>query len=206
MNYTSGWERMPLNQNLFMNDGYYMSKTVSLDKYDNSWYHPGPAWKRLIWYFTNVSFLKNTFIPSSSLKVFLLRLFGAKIGQNVTIKPGVNIKYPWFLEVGDNCWIGENVWIDNLAHVKIGNNVCISQGAMLLCGNHNYKKETFDLITGEIVLEDGCWVGAKSVVCPGVTLAVNSVLSVCSVAQRDLEANCIYQGNPAREIRTRTIS
>lgn len=190
-----------------MNDGCYMCKTVvSLDKYDNSWYHPGSAWKRLVWYFVNVSFLKNTFIPCSSLKVFLLRLFGAKIGRNVTIKPGVNIKYPWFLEVGNNCWLGENVWIDNLAHVKIGNNVCISQGAMLLCGNHNYKKETFDLIIGEIILEDGCWVGAKSVVCPGVTLAVNSVLSVCSVAQRNLEANRIYQGNPAREIRIRTIS
>ena len=189
-----------------MNDGCYMCKTVSLDKYDNSWYHPGSAWKRLVWYFVNVSFLKNTFIPCSSLKVFLLRLFGAKIGRNVTIKPGVNIKYPWFLEVGNNCWLGENVWIDNLAYVKIGNNVCISQGAMLLCGNHNYKKETFDLIIGEIILEDGCWVGAKSVVCPGVTLAVNSVLSVCSVAQRNLEANRIYQGNPARGIRIRTIS
>lgn len=202
----SGWEQMHPSQSLFMNDGCYMCKTVSLDKYDNSWYHPGSAWKRLVWYFVNVSFLKNTFIPCSSLKVFLLRLFGAKIGRNVTIKPGVNIKYPWFLEVGNNCWLGENVWIDNLAHVKIGNNVCISQGAMLLCGNHNYKKETFDLIIGEIILEDGCWVGAKSVVCPGVTLAVNSVLSVCSVAQRNLEANRIYQGNPARGIRIRTIS
>ena len=74
------------------------------------------------------------------------------------------------------------------------------------CYYHNYKKETFDLIIGEIILDDGCWVGAKSVVCPGVTLAVNSVLSVCSVAQRNLEANRIYQGNPAREIRIRTIS
>lgn len=206
MNCMSGWERMHPSQSLFMNDGCCMCKTVSLDKYDNSWYHPGSAWKRLVWYFVNVSFLKNTFIPCSSLKVFLLRLFGAKIGRNVTIKPGVNIKYPWLLEVGNNCWLGENVWIDNLAHVKIGNNVCISQGAMLLCGNHNYKKETFDLIIGKIILEDGCWVGAKSVVCPGVTLAVNSVLSVCSVAQRNLEADRIYQGNPARKIRIRTIS
>lgn len=180
---------------------------VDLSRYDNSWYRPrGGKIKRLIWYFINVLFFINPLNPSSSFKVILLRLFGAKIGRGVVVKPAVNIKYPWNLEIGNYCWIGENVWIDNLAHVKIGSNVCISQGAMLLCGNHNYKKETFDLIIGEIILEDGCWVGAKSVVCPGVTLAVNSVLSVCSVAQRNLDANRIYQGNPAREIRIRTIS
>ena len=57
----------------------------------------------------------------------------------------MNIKYPWFLAIGDHTWIGEKVWIDNLAEVAIGANCCVSQGAMLLCGNHNYKKSTFEL-------------------------------------------------------------
>lgn len=73
-------------------------------------------------------------------KIWMLRKFGAKIGKGVFIKPLVNIKYPWNLDIGDYTWIGENVWIDNLTQVKIGSNVCISQGAMLLCRNHNYKK------------------------------------------------------------------
>ena len=179
---------------------------VNLSSFNNSWYKPGgTSIKRFLWYFINIIFFKNAYNPVSSIKVKLLKLFGAKIGINVTIKPAVNIKYPWRLYIGNNVWIGENVWIDNLADVIIEDNVCVSQGALLLCGNHNYKRTTFDLMIGEIVLKEGCWVGAKSVVCPGVTLEMHSVLGVNSVANHDLEACYIYQGNPAQKIRYRNI-
>ena len=137
-----------------------MATSTDFSRYDNSWYHPGGgSLKRITWYFVNILFFINPLNPLSGLKVALLRLFGAKVGKGVVVKPCVNIKYPWRLEVGNYAWIGENVWIDNLARVRIGNNVCVSQGAMLLCGNHNYKKTTFDLMIGKITLEDGSWVG-----------------------------------------------
>lgn len=179
---------------------------VDFSVYDNSWYNPGgSSLKRVLWYFANILFLMNPLNPISSVKVRLLRCFGAKIGKGVVIKPSVNIKYPWNLSIGDYTWIGENVWIDNLVQVTIGSNVCVSQGAMLLCGNHNYKKSTFDLMVGKIVLEDGCWVGAQSVVCPGVTLHSHAVLGVASVANKNLDAYTIYQGNPAQMVRKRII-
>ena len=179
---------------------------TDLSHYNNSWYNPGGSTiKRLLWYFINVLVMKNSWLPVSKLKVWALRAFGAKIGIGVNIKPCVNIKYPWLLEVGNYSWIGENVWIDNLAQVKIDNNVCISLGAMLLCGNHNYKKPTFDLMIGEITLEDGSWIGAQSVVCPGVTVHSHAVLGVKSVANRDLDAYSIYQGNPAVKVRERAM-
>ena len=162
--------------------------------------------KQAIWYLVNVLFFKNPINVSSGSKVLLLRLFGATIGHVVVIKPSVNIKYPWKLKVGDQSWIGEEVWIDNLADVTIGENVCISQGALLLCGNHNYKKQTFDLMLGEIILEDGVWIGAKSVVCQGVKCASHSILSVSSIASSDLEPYTIYKGNPAIAIKKREIS
>lgn len=179
--------------------------TISLRGYNNAWYRPGSPWKRLLWYFVNALVMKNSWIPISSLKVRMLRAFGAKIGIGVNIKPCVNVKYPWLLEVGDYVWIGENVWIDNLGKVKIGSNVCISQGAMLLCGNHNYKKSTFDLMVGDITVEDGAWIGAKAIVCPGVTVHSHAVLSVASVACHDLDAYGIYQGNPAYKTKNRII-
>lgn len=179
---------------------------VDFSVYDNSWYNPGgTSLKRVLWYFANILFLMNPLNPISSVKVTLLRCFGAKIGKGVVIKPSVNIKYPWNLLIGDYTWIGENVWIDSLVQVTIGSNVCVSQGAMLLCGNHNYKKSTFDLMVGKIVLEDGCWVGAQSVVCPGVTLHSHAVLGVASVANKNLDAYTIYQGNPAQMVRKRII-
>jgi putative colanic acid biosynthesis acetyltransferase WcaF len=95
--------------------------------------------------------------------------------------------------------------LDNLAKVVIGDNVCISQGAYLLTGNHNYKKETFDLIVKGIVIEDGVWIGAKSIVCPGVKLKTHSILTVGSVLTLDADAFTIYQGNPAKPIRKRKM-
>jgi putative colanic acid biosynthesis acetyltransferase WcaF len=178
---------------------------VNLNLYNNNWYQPGSTPRRMAWYFTNILLFKTLFPFPSSLKIKILRMFGAKIGTGVVIKPGVNIKYPWFLEMGDHCWIGEEVWIDNLALVSIGNNVCLSQGAYLLTGSHDYKKRSFDLITKPIVLEDGVWIGAKATVCPSVTCHSHSVLAVGSVATGDLEAYSIYQGNPAIKKRERVI-
>ena len=180
-----------------------MIKT-DLSTYDNSWYSPKAGWlKRILWYFTNQLVFNHGLFPVSFIKISLLRLFGAKVGIGVHIKPSVNIKYPWLLKIGNYTWIGEHVWVDNLTNVEIGNNVCLSQGAMLLTGNHNYKQSTFDLMVGEIVLEDGVWIGAKSVVCPGIRCFSHSILSVNSVATKNLDPYGIYQGNPAVKIKTR---
>lgn len=180
---------------------------VDHTKFDNSWYKVGRSFPiRIVWYYINALFFINSGNPSSKTKVLLLKLFGAKIGKGVIIKPGVNVKYPWKLTIGDHSWIGENVWIDNLAEVNIGANVCLSQGAMLLTGNHNYKLESFDLIVQKIVLEDGVWIGAKSVVCPGVSCKSHAILTVNSVATTTLEPYKIYQGNPAVFVRERKFS
>ncbi|MEA5258955.1 WcaF family extracellular polysaccharide biosynthesis acetyltransferase [Arcicella aquatica] len=181
-------------------------KTTDLSKYDNSWYKPGNFLLRTLWHIVG-SILINSNIPFPvSLKISVLKLFGAKIGKGVMIKPQVCIKYPWFLEIGDFVWIGEMVWIDNLTKISLGNHVCLSQGSMLLTGNHDYTKSTFDLKVAEIHLEDGVWIGAKSVVCPGVVAKSHSVLSVNSVATKEMQPYMIYQGNPAKEIRQRHIN
>jgi putative colanic acid biosynthesis acetyltransferase WcaF len=179
---------------------------TNLSSYKNSSYHPGGnAAKRMVWFYINAWFFKTSILPVSGLKVWLLRLFGAEIGKKVVIKPGVNIKYPWLLHIDNNCWIGENVWIDNLVMVHIGKNVCLSQSAMLLTGSHNYKSPAFDLITGNIILEDGVWVGACAIVNHSVRVSSHAVLTAGSVATKNLEPYFIYQGNPAQKIRPRLI-
>jgi putative colanic acid biosynthesis acetyltransferase WcaF len=178
---------------------------TDLSRYDNSWYHAGSTIKRILWYFTSLLFFQNRLFLFSSIKLTILRLFGAKVGQGVIVKPNVNIKYPWNLVLGSHIWIGEDVWIDNLAPVHISDHVCLSQGAYLLTGNHDFTATQFDLIIKPIWLEEGVWIGAKSVVCPGVRCFSHSVLAVGSVATKNLDPFTIYQGNPAQNVKERKI-
>ena len=170
---------------------------IDLSKYTTGDYRPGPFWKVMLWYPFNYFLLHSSLPWPSSLKVFVLRLFGARVGKTVVIKPRVRIKYPWKLSIGNYTWLGEDVWIDSLDTVDIGSNVCLSQGVMLLTGNHDYTDTEFALRLGQITLQDGVWIGAKAVVCPGVTCHYSSVLTVNSVATKDLDAMSIYSGNPA---------
>lgn len=162
--------------------------------------------KQTLWYFTNALFVRASWNPFMGIKIFFLKFFGAKIGKGLIIKNNVNIKFPWKLTLGNDVWLGENAWIDNLDKVKIGNNVCISQGALLLTGNHDYTLSTFDYRNAPITIEDGAWIGAKTVVCPGVKVESHAILTAGSIATKDMEAYSIYQGNPARKIRTRKIN
>lgn len=178
-----------------------------LSRFTNHRYDHGRSLPvRLLWIACEALVMKNPLFVWSGGKAKLLRLFGAKIGKGVVIKPNLSVKHPWFLTVGDHVWLGEKAWIDNLAPVTIEDDCCLSQGAMLLTGNHNYSMVTFDFISKPIVMKRGSWVGAQAVVCPGVTLGDCAILSVGSVATKDLEPWGIYQGVPAVKVREREIT
>lgn len=178
---------------------------VDLSTYNNNWYKPGSALKRFLWHYTNLVFFKSGWFPVYGLKVFLLRLFGAAVGKNVSIKPYVNIKYPWFLHIGNHVWIGEDVWIDNLTDVKIGDNVCISQGALLITGSHNYSAVNFGLLMKPITLENGVWVCAKAIICGGVVCGSHAVITAAAVVTQNCEPYGMYRGNPAQFFNKRSI-
>jgi putative colanic acid biosynthesis acetyltransferase WcaF len=183
-----------------------MEMHTDLSKFNPGGYIAGPIWKTLIWYFFNY-YIFDTALPwPYGFKRKILLLFGAKVGTGLVVKTKVRIKNPWRLTIGDNCWIGESVWIDNLEDVYIKDNVCISQGAMLLTGNHDYTVSSFPYRLGKIVIENGAWIGAHSVVCSGVVCRSHSILTVNSVANRDLEEWSIYAGNPAVFIRKRVMN
>ncbi len=179
---------------------------TDLSKFDVGDYKAGPFFKVLVWYFVNYYIFDSAFPWPYTIKRFLLRVFGAQVGKGLVIKTKVRIKNPWRLTIGDHCWIGESAWIDNLANVDIGHNVSISQGAVLLTGNHDYTISSFPYKLGKIKIEDGVWIGAQSLVCPGVVCKSHSILTVNSVATKNLEPWSIYAGNPASFIRERKMA
>ena len=181
-------------------------KPVQLRNFDNSWYEPGrPRWQQILWFSLGLPLLRSAFIPSSSFRVRLLRIFGASVGDGAVIKPGVRVKYPWRLSMGSDCWLGEDCWIDNLAAVRLGSDVCISQGAYLCTGNHDWSDPAFGLRTEPITLGDGAWVGACALLAPGAGLEEGAVAAAGSVVTRTIPAWEVHGGNPAVFLRKRVL-
>jgi putative colanic acid biosynthesis acetyltransferase WcaF len=179
---------------------------VDLSKPDNSDYVIGRS--RLVWglwHFAGSPLVRSNALPFPQVKAAILRLFGAKVGLGAYIKPGLKVKFPWYLTIGDYCWIGEDVWIDNLAPVTIGSHVCISQKAYLCTGNHDWSSTNMKLFRRPITLADGCWVGAGSIICPGITIGTAAVTAVGSVVTHAIPAYEIWAGNPARYTRKRIL-
>ena len=178
---------------------------INLKNYNNDWFVPGGKIKILLWMLISALFFRTSLPVPSIFKVFFLKIFGAQIGHGVVLKPSINIKYPWKLKLGNYTWVGEGVWIDNLDEVNVGDNCCLSQGCYLLTGNHDFTSPSFDLMISGINIKNEAWVGAKAIVCPGVTLQRASMLTAGSIATKNLEEFGIYQGNPAIRIKLRVI-
>ena len=180
--------------------------SVDLSSYSSRSFDRGASKLReALWLLVSLFLFRLCPFSFSSLKCAILRVFGAKIGKGVVIKPQVKITFPWKLEIGDFVWLGEECWLLNLERIVIGNNVCISQRAFLCTGNHNHRLSTFDLIVKPITVEDGAWLCAGSWVGPGVKIGSHAILTACSITAAHLEPWGIYRGNPAVFVKKRTI-
>lgn len=170
-----------------------------LDQFDNSGFDRGrPRWVELCWLLLGSPLVRSG-LPGSAWRRALLRLFGARIGRGVVIKPGVHVKFPWRLEVGDHSWLGEKLWIDNLATVSIGSHCCLSQGVYLCTGSHDWSRPGFDLRVAPVRINDGAWLAACCRIAPGVTIEREAVVQMGAVVTRNVAERMRVAGNPARE-------
>ena len=144
--------------------------------------------------------------PFHGWRCLLLRLFGAKIGRSVKIRPGVRIEFPWRLTIGDYSAIGDNVWLYNLAPIIIGKHSVISQYAKLVTGSHDPHSCRFELLVKPIIIGNYAWIGANSFVFPGVTIEEGALLGACSAACKDIPSWTICAGNPATFIKKRDLA
>lgn len=144
-----------------------------------------------LWAFFEILFISNPLQPSSHLRVLVLRLFGAEIGQKVVFRPRTRVKFPWKLHIGDRSWIGEGVWFHNQDHIYVGHDVVISQETMLTTGSHAYQKD-MALVTKPIKIEAGVWITSRCLVLAGVEIGLNSVVLPMTVVYADVAPNRIH--------------
>jgi putative colanic acid biosynthesis acetyltransferase WcaF len=160
-----------------------------------------PLWFEYLWMVVERIFINNSLQPSTQIRVSLLRLFGAKIGRHTLIR-NIHVKFPWNLEIGDRCWLGEGVWLHNQDKLTIGADSVISQQSFVTTGSHDVT-ETMDLVTRPVWIGQGVWVTSRCIVLPGVKIGDNAVLTPGSVANKSLAGAGVYGGNPARFLRPR---
>ena len=141
-------------------------------------------WQSL-WVATSSLVVERTWCPSS-LRVAILKAFGATIGRGVLIRQRVRIHWPWKLTIADHVWIGVDAWLLNLEPITIGSNVCISQGAFLCTGSHDHRSPTFEFDNGPIVVEDGAWIATRATVLRGVTIGAGAVVGAGALITQSL--------------------
>ena len=153
----------------------------------------------LIWFLVQHVIFKSTFLPPA-VRPVLLKLFGATIGSRVFIRRGVKVHFTWNLEIGDDCWIGEEVWFINHEKIKIGSNVCISQRSIICSGGHDYRSASLEYSHKPIEIKDGAWVCLDAKILPGVTIGECSVVSAGEVVRKSVPDYSILVGGEIRPI------
>ena len=128
----------------------------------------------------------------------LLRLFGAKIGKKVLIRPTARFTYPWKVSIDDYSWVGDDCVFYSLGKISVGKNVSIAHRDYFCTGIHDISKPTFDIGQKPIVIEDECWITNDVFVGPGVTVGKGCVVGARSTVLNDLPEGMICYGTPAK--------
>lgn len=172
---------------------------VRLDHYNQSWYEAGrPRWVILLWWLLQAVVFPLTPHASHGPRCWLLRRFGAEIGQQVVIRPTARFTYPWNVTIGDYSWIGDDVVLYSLDQIQIGRHCVISQKSYLCTGSHNFQDPAFGLQIHPIVVGHGAWIATDCFIAPGVTVGANTVVGARSSVFKSLPSGYVCWGNPCR--------
>jgi putative colanic acid biosynthesis acetyltransferase WcaF len=137
---------------------------------------------------------------------FLLRAFGARIGNGVRIRPGVEVTYPWKLTIGEHSWIGDDVTLYSLGDITIGAHSVISQGSYICAADHDYSVVTFPIRQRPVVIGDQVWIASQVWVGPGVSIADGAVVGARSTVTHSLPAGMVCIGAPCKPVKQRRIA
>lgn len=159
--------------------------------------------KRIVWFGVN----KVVFpLLRNSVRLSLLRMFGARVRKWTAVYGSAKIFAPWNLEMGDGCNIGPHVEIYCKARVTLGNGVIISQDSFICTASHDVRDPNMKLTLGEIWIGDDVWIGARAIVLPGVTIGEGAVVGAGAVVTKNVEPWTVVGGNPAKFIKHRILT
>ena len=178
---------------------------LDLSKYKNSLSRSNQI-KRLCWRIIWIIFAKP--FPRSTAntwKLFLLRIFGAKVHKTAVVYSSVTIYMPWHLEMHENSCLAADVDCYNVDDVILKANTIVSQKVYLCTASHNINSNKFPLITAPIILEDQSWIGASAFIGMGVTVNQGAIVGATASVYKDVPSWTVVGGNPAKFLKNRNI-
>lgn len=190
---TGGGLENDLDQTISLND----PPLVDLRNYrvpDNE--RGKPSWVVILWWLVQAIAFSLSLHNFNSLRCSLLRLFGAKIGAGVVIRPTARFTYPWKVKIGDYSWIGDDVVFYSIDQISIGSHCVVSQKTYLCTGSHSINDPAFSLITAPVKIGNGAWVATDCFIAPGVSIGSNSVVGVRSTVMKSIPAQRVAWGTP----------
>ncbi|MEN2740519.1 acetyltransferase [Microbacterium sp. X-17] len=159
-----------------------------------------PTWIIYLWAVCELLFVTNPWQISSSLRVRVLRAFGAEIGPGVVFRPRTRVKFPWKLHIGARSWIGEGVWFHNQDHIYIGHDVVISQETMLTTGSHSHRRD-MALLTRPIHVDDGAWITSRCFVLGGAHVGRSALVRPLTRVEGTVPANAVWGSSGFEHVR-----
>ena len=156
--------------------------------------------KLLVWRCIDALFYQHSLTIFSPWRVFLLRLFGAKIGKGCYISPKSRVLLPWNLEMGNFASIDDYAYLRSTGKIIIGDYVSIGMYVHIVPGGHDIRSRGFENNATFVKIENGVFLGADSFVGRGVTIGQFSVLGSRAAAYKDIPENSVAVGMPAKVI------
>ena len=160
---------------------------------------------RVLWAVASATLFGLSPHPAYRWRAWLLRLFGAKLGRNVRVRPSVRVTIPWNLDLGDDVSVGDGAILYALGPIRVGDRSFLSQMAHLCAGTHDHTRPDYPLVRPPITIGEDCWIAADAFVGPGVVIGDRTVVGARSSVFGDLPADVIAVGNPARAIKPREL-
>lgn len=149
-------------------------------------------------------YLFNSFfnrIPFNVIRVALARMYVKKIGKDCVMLMGVEIRSGKNIEIGNNVVINKKVLLDGRGgKLIIGDTVDIAQESMIWTLEHSVNDSNHAAVGADVEIKDHAWIGARSIILPGVTISRGAVVATGAVVTKNVEEKTIVGGVPAKKI------
>lgn len=159
-----------------------------------------------LWWICSKIFINGSPQFMYGFRRLILRLFGAKIGKGVLIRPSVEITYPWKINIGNYSWIGDNVVLYSLGNIYIGSNSVVSQKSYLCSADHDMNSYSFEIRSFDIKIGDKVWVASDCFVGPGVSIGNGCVIGARSTVFENQPEMYLCYGYPCKPQRLREFN